>query len=72
MTAMRDELRHLVDDLPEEQVSAALALVRQLRPEAPSDDWPPSWFGAVSAEQTDTAARAKKILRAEYGRRDHA
>ncbi|MGH3095627.1 MAG: hypothetical protein ACRDMV_06450 [Streptosporangiales bacterium] len=69
MTAMRDELHHLVEGLPEDRVSAAVALVRGLAGEPEAEEWPPSWFGAVTSASDDTAARAKDILRAEYGER---
>jgi len=68
MTALRDELRHLVDDLPEDQVPAALALVRQLTPAESADQWPPAWFGSIRAGRDDTSERVDDILRAEYGR----
>ena len=69
MTAMRDELHHLVDDLPDDQVPAALALVRGLGPAETDAEWPPAWFGAIRSDRDDTARRAKDILRAEYGER---
>jgi hypothetical protein len=69
MTALRDELHHLVDGLPEDQVPVALALVRRLAPDETADDWPPPWFGAITSDRDDTAATAKDTLRAEYGQR---
>ena len=33
--------------------------------------WPPAWFGSIRSSRTDTAARTKEILRAEFGRDDH-
>jgi hypothetical protein len=63
----REELHELVDQLPEEQVAAALALLRARK----SDDtrpWPPRWFGAVKGRRTDTAERAEEILRDGFGR----
>lgn len=74
-TVSRDELRHLVDELPDEQLSAAFALVRQLSPaEANSDpdeaesEWPPAWFSSISSGRDDTSEQVDEILRAEYGR----
>lgn len=69
MTEMRQELHHLVDDLPEGQVAVALDLVRRLAPKDAGEAWPPSWFGAITTVSDDIAARAKDILRAEYGQR---
>lgn len=67
MTAMREELHHLVDELPEDRVPETLALLRARQ----SDDerpWPPRWFGAAQGSRTDTAEHAEDILRAEFGR----
>ena len=30
--------------------------------------WPPSWFGSITTDQTDTAERTEEILAAEFGR----
>lgn len=68
VTVSRDELRHLVEDLPDDQVSAAIALVRQLSPAEADEHWPPSWFGAITAGRDDTSERVDDILRTEYGR----
>lgn len=67
MSALRDELRHLVDELPEDQVPDVLAVVRQLRPL--QDEWPPPWFGAITTDREDVAATSAEILRREFGAR---
>lgn len=67
MSATRDELHHLVDQLPDAQVEPVLALVRdhvgdnQRRRRL-------SFAGLLHAEP-DLAARSEEILRAEFGRR---
>ena len=68
MSAERDELRRLVEELPEAEVPAAMAELR-LRV-APSADrpWPPVWFGAASGSRTDTAARSEELLENGFGR----
>ena len=68
MNAERDELRRLVEDLPEAQVPAAVAELR-LRV-APSADrpWPPPWFGAATGGRTDVAARSEEFLEDGFGR----
>jgi hypothetical protein len=69
MSAMRDELHHLVDELPEGKVERVLALVRDH-----VDDGRPqrrcrlSFTGLLHAEP-DLAVRSKEILRAEFGSR---
>jgi hypothetical protein len=68
MSAERDELRRLVEDLPEEEVPAAVAELR-LRTAAVVDrEWPPRWFGAASAGRTDVAACSEELLEDGFGR----
>jgi hypothetical protein len=68
MSAMRDELHHLVDELPDGQVEQVLALVR----DHVEDSYPEkrrrlSFAGLLHAEP-DFAARSKEILRTEFVR----
>ncbi|MFI7424595.1 hypothetical protein [Nonomuraea sp. NPDC049684] len=63
MSAMRDELHHLVDRLPEDEVAPLLRLVRdQLDEQQAVRDLP--FIGMLEAEP-DFAERAEEILRAE-------
>jgi hypothetical protein len=64
----RDELRRLVDDLPDEQVPAVLAAVRRHLRVAPERTWPPDFLGAGRATRPDVAARAEEILDEGFGR----
>jgi hypothetical protein len=65
----RDELRRLVDNLPEERLPDVLAEVRRHLSPAADRPWPPAWFGAGHADRPDTAARAEEILQEEgFGR----
>jgi hypothetical protein len=59
----REELRQLVDELPEGQVSDALAAVRRLV----ADDGL-AWIGVIKDGPEDLAERSKDILRNEMGR----
>lgn len=71
MTANRDELIHLIEGLPEDQVEVVLADVRRLASEPPRGDWPPAFFGAGVAKdgRTDIARKADKYLAGGFGRR---
>ncbi|GAA5122704.1 hypothetical protein [Haloechinothrix salitolerans] len=67
MSAERDELLRLVEELPEEEVPQALADVRRhLRPvrERP---WPPAWFGSIEGDGTAVGARSEELLREGFG-----
>lgn len=50
MSAERDELRRLVQELPEELVPRALVDVwRYVRP-GQERQWPPAWFGSIAGD----------------------
>jgi hypothetical protein len=68
MSTERDELRRLVDDLPDDQVPAALAEVRRHLVPLADRAWPPDWFGAATGRRTDTAVCAEEILAEGFGR----
>jgi hypothetical protein len=68
MSAERDELRELVEQLPEEEVPAALAEVRRHMSSAGERRWPPAFFGAGRAERGAVAARSEEILGEGFGR----
>lgn len=67
MTATRDELHHLVDQLDDDTVPDAAALLRELAARQSQPPGRPSWFGALHAGP-DFAERSEEILRAELGR----
>lgn len=68
MSAERDELLRLVQELPDDQVSAALAEVRRhLRP-LQNRPWSPAWFGAAPGDGTAVGAGADELLREGFGR----
>jgi hypothetical protein len=68
MSAERDELRRLVDELPDDQVSSALADVRRRAVRRAPGSWPPVWFGVAVARRTDTAANVDELLAEGFGR----
>jgi hypothetical protein len=61
----RDELLHLVQELPDDEVREVLALVRR-RGSVKSPSQRPGWVGLLH-EGPDFAKRAKATLRAELG-----
>jgi hypothetical protein len=70
------ELHRLLDELSPAEAEAVRTLVLVFRTsqvpspdrDATTDEWPPPWFGSVTAGEPDAAERAREILRAEYGR----
>jgi hypothetical protein len=68
MSAERDELHELVEQLPDEDVPAALADVRRRLRVASGRTWPPAFFAAGRAERSDVAARSEEILGEGFGR----
>ena len=68
VSAERDELRKLVERLPEEQVPVALDEVRRRLADAQRKRaWPPAFFGAGRAGRTDVAERAEELLDEGFG-----
>jgi hypothetical protein len=68
MSAERDELRELVEQLADEEVPAALADLRRRLRSAGDRAWPPAFFGAGRAGRSDVAARSEEILGEGFGR----
>lgn len=70
MSAKRDELRDLVDELPEDQVALAIADVRRRLPKQ-ERPWPPRFFGIGESKdgRTDNARRVDEILAEGFGAR---
>jgi hypothetical protein len=68
MSGEREELRRLVEQLPDDQVPAALAEVRRLSvPEAVSE-WPPSWFNSFASGRRDLGTNHDDLLAEGFGR----
>ena len=68
MSADRDELRRLVEELPDEQVPAVLAEVRQHTLFSSDRPWPPAWFGSVEGTERSVASRVDEFLAEGFGR----
>ncbi|MGL5929776.1 MAG: hypothetical protein ACRCY8_12640 [Dermatophilaceae bacterium] len=68
MSAERDELKRLVEDLPEEQVPAMLAAVRRQHEQRPGTSWPPSWFGSFASGRSDLGSNHDDLLAEGFGR----
>jgi hypothetical protein len=69
MSTPREELRELVEQLPDEQVSAVLSDVKaRLVPVRQERSWPPAWFAAAEGSSPDVSERAEEILGEELGR----
>lgn len=72
MTASRDELRHLIDKLPDDQVPAAVADIRRRLRHARSErPWPPAFFGIGEStdSRTDNARCVDEVLAEGFGAR---
>ena len=71
MTENRDELHHLIDSLPEEQVELVLADVRRrAKPHRVPSEKAFAWIGAGPANngRTDNAQRVDELLAEGFGR----
>jgi hypothetical protein len=68
MTAAREELHRLVEQLREDKVSTALSELQRLSDEQPTGIWPPAWFGSITAGRSDTSQRVDEILAEGFGR----
>ena len=68
MSAQREELLRLVEELPEEEVPAVLDDVRRHLRAVSERPWPPAWFGAGEGSADDIAARFEDLLRDGFGR----
>jgi hypothetical protein len=70
MDEAREELRRLVERLPDEQVQA---VVSQLRAQLVSADrrgsWPPAWFAVAEGSSEDISERVEEIIVEGLGRR---
>jgi hypothetical protein len=67
MSAQREELLRLVEELPEEEVPAVLDDVRRHLRAIQDKPWPPRWFGAGESQTTD-ADRSEDLLDEGFGR----
>jgi hypothetical protein len=68
MSAERDELRDLVERLPDDQVPTVLAEARRHLNAGGEGPWPPAFFGAGRSGRSDVAARSEELLGEGFGR----
>lgn len=67
MSAEREELRRLIEELPQEEVPAVLGAVRSRLCTGRNRPWPPAWFGAAQGQTADAAVRSEELLRVGFG-----
>jgi len=69
MTANRDELHHLVDELPDDQVDSVLADLRHCaRPHRVPSERALAWIGAIKDGPADLSERVDDYLIATFER----
>lgn len=69
VSSPRDELRELVERLPDEQVPAVVSALRSRLDAVPAPRaWPPSWFGIAEGSADDVSERVEEILAEGFGR----
>lgn len=68
MSAERDELLRLVQDLPEDQVPQALADIRRHVRPVSERPWPPAFFAIAPGDGKSIADEADELLREGFGR----
>lgn len=68
MSADRDELKHLVEQLSDDQVPAVLAEARRRSGTQPIAEWPPPWFSSFSSGRNDLGSNHEGLLAEGLGR----
>lgn len=68
MSAERDELKRLVEELPDERVNAVLAQVRRQQEPQAEADWPPPWFASFASGRHDLGSNHDDLLAEGFGR----
>jgi hypothetical protein len=71
MSANRDELLHLIEGMPDDQVDELLSDARRLSSAPRDGEWPPRFFGIGKSNdgRTDNARRVDEILAEGFGAR---
>lgn len=67
MSAERDELRRLVEEIPDEEVPAALADLRRHLRSVSDRPWPPAFFGSATSTSPHVSSRVDEILAEGFG-----
>ena len=68
MSAPRDELFRLVEELPEDEVPIVLDEVHRHHRVVRGQSWPPVWFSSAEGSTDDVAARSDELLSDGFGR----
>ncbi|MGH3616229.1 MAG: hypothetical protein ACRDRK_27275 [Pseudonocardia sp.] len=68
MSAERDELKRLVEELSDDRVPAVLAEARRQAQPQPASEWPPPWFGSFSSGRSDLGSNHEDLLAEGFGR----
>ncbi len=68
VSAERDELKRLVEQLPDDRVAAVLAEARRQNNPQPATEWPPTWFGSFASGRSDLGRNHDDVLAEGFGR----
>ena len=68
MSAERDELKRLVEELSDDRVPAVLAEARRQTQPQPAGEWPPLWFASFSSGRTNFGSNHEDVLAEGFGR----
>jgi anti-sigma factor RsiW len=68
MSAERDELRRIIEELPDERVPAVLAEAQRQGRRRPAAEWPPAWFGSFASGRRDLGSNHEDLLADGFGR----
>ena len=68
MSAERDELHRLVDELPEQHIPAILVEARRRARLEPAGEWPPAFFGSFASGRGDLGTDHDDLLADGFGR----
>ena len=68
VSAERDELRRLVEQLSVDRVPAVLAEARRQSGSVSASEWPPPWFGSFASGRSDLGTNHEDLLAEGFGR----
>ena len=68
VSAERDELRRLVEQLPDDRVQAVFAEARHQSGSVPAGESPPPWFGSFASGRSDLGSDHEDLLAEGFGR----
>jgi hypothetical protein len=68
VSAERDELRRLVEQLSDDRVPAVLAEARRQSESVPVGEWLPPWFGSFASGRPDLGTEHEDLLAEGFGR----